>query len=148
MQVARVLSLSLVAVLWAGQSSTAAEPWSPQKTRYYGTPAEPSAWEKLDAGAKKLFAHTSAGTNRFFVQTGEGTKRFLAGTRDALTWKRPAPRRPAPNSYAPWPGSAEPGRYAQAQKKKGSWFGSLFRRQEARPSESLEDFLSAERLDP
>ncbi len=144
MLIARVMLLSLIGVLLTDRAVAQYEPYGTRR-------AEPTAWEKFDAGTKRFFADTAAGTKRvlvdtgegtkrFFVKTGEGTKRLFTGAKDALTWNKPAPK----PSAAAWSPS---GRYLRP-KKKESWLGSLFRREEPRPSKSLADFMSAPRLDP
>lgn len=88
--------------------------------------AEPSPLEKLSAG----------------------TKKFFAGARDALTWKKPAPKKTPTNQYAPWMRpSKEPVYPSDRNKKKKSWLDSLFRRKEPQRVESMKDFVGLPRLD-
>ena len=142
MKTARILSAGLaLALLMVVQPALAEEGWldklnpfakkERQNTvsarRYHTRNVEPSPLEKLNAGTKKLFA----------------------GARDALTWKKPAPKRKPTNQHVPWIRQPQDPRYlSNRKKKKKSWLDSLFRREEPKQPQSLKDWVGLPRLDP
>ena len=143
MKIARILSAgAALALLIVVQPALAEEGWlqkvnpfakkenrNPNSIgRYNGRRrAEPSPLEKLDAG----------------------TKKFFAGARDALTWKKPAPKRKPTSQYVPWiPQPQDPRYLSSRKKKKKSWLDSLFRREEPKQPQSLKDWVGLPRLAP
>ncbi len=78
---------------------------------------------------------------------GTGTKKFFAGARDVLTGKKHAPKRKPANHYTPWTRQSTDWRHTSSRKKQ-SWFDSLFRREEPKPVESMEDWVGLPRLEP
>ncbi len=142
MPIARIVAFGVILAWLPGVRPAVAEaPWG--QSRPYR--AEPSPLERLNAGTQKFFADAGAGTKKFFADAGTGTKKFFAQTKNALTWKKPAPKRTPAERMQRSLSAA----YLRPEKKpRRSWLGSLFRREEALPSRSLSDFLAAERLDP
>ncbi|MBN2477653.1 MAG: hypothetical protein JXB62_23800 [Pirellulales bacterium] len=159
MNTTRCLSVGVVGVvgivlaLLTGGQAARAEGWSLEKLNpvaakpqprttgrsyarasSYGKKTEPSALEKLDAGTKKLFADAA-----------EGTKKFFRDTKDALTWKKPAPKT-ASRPYVPWiQPPKDPRHLRSAAPKKKSWFDSLFVREEPKRVESMKDWVGLPR---
>ena len=142
MKIARILSAgSALALLMVAQPALAEEGWldklnpfakkERQNTvsdrRYNTRKVEPSPLEKLNTG----------------------TKKFFAGARDALTWKKPAPKRKPTNQYVPWIRQPkDPRHLSSRKKKKKSWLDSLFRREEPKRAQSLKDWVGLPRLAP
>jgi len=83
--------------------------------RYQSETPQPSAWQKFDAG----------------------TKKFFSDTKRALTWKKPAPKRPTSSTGLAW--------IKQPKEEKKSWFGSLFAPKEPAPAKSMQEFLGLPR---
>lgn len=152
MQIARILSAGLVLSLLIGGRPAAAENWSLQKLNPFAKKQQPNRTHarqrSYDRRSPTPIEKFNAGTKKFFADAGTGTKKLLTNTRDALTWKKPAAKK-SNTPHFPW--VREPA-YRQHQrstkKEKKSWLSSLFRREEALPSRSLDDFMGAERLDP
>jgi len=70
-----------------------------------------------------------------------GTKKFFTGVGDALTFKKPAPKKTTVTPTNSWikPPKAEP---------KPSWFSSMFRKEEPKKLSSPSEWLDQKRLDP
>jgi len=93
--------------------------------KYTAKKAEPSALDKLTSGPKKL----------------------LAGTRDALSLKKPASKGKPTGQHTRWNDSSQAPRQASSQKKK-SWMDSLFRPEKPKQVESMKDWVGLPRLEP
>lgn len=163
MKIARTLSAGLVLALLIGSRPAAADGWSLQKLnpfakrvkyntisgrRYNIRRVERSPLEKLSDGTNKFFAEANAGTKKFLTDADAGAKKFFTGARDALTWKKPAPKRRPTNQYIPWMRDPRTGRYAQYKPKQKSWLDSLLGRKEPKRVESFDDWWKLKRLDP
>jgi hypothetical protein len=70
-----------------------------------------------------------------------GTKKFFTGVGDALTLKKPAPKKTTVTPTNSWikPPKEEP---------KPSWFSSMFRKEEPKKPSSPSEWLDQKRLDP
>jgi len=139
----RILALLLVALLlvaWSAcQSVAAGEWWWAAESRSAEPPESPAKkfnpLAPIDAGVK--------GIDRGLKRLGSDTKRFFSTAGNALRWKRSAESSQRTARHVPWIQPAKP-----ETEQKPSWFGSLFEREEPRPSSSVTDFLGAGRLDP
>jgi hypothetical protein len=131
MKVIRVFAAAAFLASWMGVESAPAAGWSladlnpfaqePARKAAKPKSAEPSALKKLDTQ----------------------TKQFFSKTKDALSLKKPEPKSTV-RPRSPW---VRDPRNRQAPKKQ-SWLGSLFHREEPKPPQTLDDWMSLKRMDP
>jgi hypothetical protein len=118
-------------------------------------PAEEGWLGKLNPLAKKQTHSTLSSRKNNAKKAGSspldklasGTKKVFADTRDALTFKKPAPKQKATSQYAPWNRTSQVPRPVSNQKKK-SWLDSLLGREKPKQVESMKDWVGLPRLEP
>ena len=89
---------------------------------------EPSALEKLNAGTKSLVVGTADGAKRIVLGAADGTQKLLTGTKEALTFGKPAPSRKEP--------------------PKPAWFDGLFApKPKHKPIKSLDDWWDLKKME-
>ncbi|MHB1033483.1 MAG: hypothetical protein ACYC35_01835 [Pirellulales bacterium] len=76
-------------------------------------------------------------------KVGSGTKKFFTRTADAISFKKPAPKKKPSTSYA-W-GSSQKTPQPKLKKKDQSWFSSWFAPKEPKPPESVGEWLALKR---
>ena len=164
MKTARFLSAGMVLALLIAGPAAAADGWSLEKLNpfakkeasrsasrssyarsYHRTQPKPSPLESIAGGTKQMLVDTGNGAKKLVTDTGAGAGRLLTGAKDALTWKKPAPRRRPANRYMPWTGRSD---NRQPKDQKLSWMDRLLGRQEPKPIESLDDWWALKRMDP
>ncbi len=151
MKTKRIVWISVLLAAPLGARSAAAEGWSlsklnpfakneektkaasvPRETvissdrgyRYDTVKPEPSTWQKFDTG----------------------TKKFFAGTKDALTWKKPTPKPTKKRLAVPWlHDPKDPNDLRGPKGKKKSWFSSLFAPKEPNHPRSMKEFVGLPR---
>lgn len=118
-------------------------------------PAEESWLGKLNPFAKKQTHSTVSNRKNYARKAGpspldklaSGTKKAFTGTWDALTFKKPAPKRKATAQPAPWNRTYQPPRPVSNQKKQ-SWLDSLLGREKPKQAESMKDWVGLPRVEP
>jgi hypothetical protein len=156
MRTLKMLAVTWLAWIWlVGGSATAEEWWWAARRDDQEKPKSSSEWSMpsfnplapIDAGVK--------GVDRGVKKLNAGARRMFDGARETLRWTKAEAKSEPPKPRLPW---IRTEKLDKRDKGDSSWFGSWFRREEPRPSESMADFLGpsesmadflgAERLDP
>ena len=110
------------------------------------TPSRPGPLEQLNTNTKEFFSKANADTKEFFSRANADTKAFFSNATRTLTFQKTAPGKSPVKQLIPW--GRQPQSRRQPVEKKPGWFGSFFHREEPKPPQSLDEWLSLKRPDP
>ncbi len=141
MKTTRILWAAAILAAWTAGQTTPAPGWTLDQLNPFHrneanrkpdgrTVNKPSPLEKIDAS----------------------TRAFFSNLKDTLTPRKPAARKSPLKPRVPWVRNPKPQRTDAAKKpqrtytaQKPSWLNSLFRREEPKPPETMDEFMRLER---
>jgi hypothetical protein len=139
-----VLVLALIAL--ADVPVRAADGWSWRDLNPFTQREEPKTYHKRNsyapswAGDGPQYSTRSSENPSLLQRMSTGTRRLMGRTRDAFSFDTDKPKPRGDGQHIGWNSPIAPKR----EKKKTGWF-SWLRRDETRPSESIDDFLEQPR---
>ena len=140
------LLLSTAVMLLALESQAARAEWRdwvPFANKGSATATKKKTTSRTPLLGGKPIRSTGADKPSMMARMGNGTRKFLGRTKDALSFGDDGDDEPS-GRHTSWDDEAAPYRIREKKEDKSSWF-SWFRRDEPRPSATVQDFLSQER---